>query len=740
MQDILLLETRWRITNKINSPAFNRDKLLYLLVEELSLMFEALVVRISTNSNRGDEIPEPFFQGSDMNITEDDYKQIAAAFPFGLAKRCLAENRVVTDRLQTEIGRGNNTVRFIDSVLLLPIRLPDASEPAGMVEIYYSCGKHDVPDRSGLAEHLLCEVAQDGASAFMESLREALTEAIRTARYSVSTASTGPEKVVPPSGSVRKSKLDFLKKCTPAGEEPALDKVVLDYKNYFKPIDAVLERLRRTFPGLPSFYFSYRRPEDDHLSFFLTATQVGDLLLRQGVSLDDFKHLWTYPYQKSGLNGYVLKTRHAIYMPNHHTDAGYIDFGSEDSRTDSDIQYKGDRQRSLLSKLFNLEGLSRHTYIVPIFFAAGSAGGVFVSMGCTTDTLEHLARSVRKRMFDLAWESATAMELSLIAQDTTEEAGKLQLEVAEAKVTAKDLEVKVEKAALKAKEADRRVSLSGWLGHTLPKFIFKPLEFYIQKMYTDLRDPEKLREDYNALSFFNSKGQTEFKWFLEFNIAGTPDPVGVPSGRCSVGDVMRDVEEIHAKSRDLAVAGRFDRWDVRKGDGRKLREVAQSSIDLDVKTLRDSRIAIMGSRESHVIALWNMIDNALDSFEWNVLNVAEDARLSIKIDGSTVDQRFRLRISNNGKEMKADVARLLRALLNAARSDDPDVVRFMEGQRSADEVMEELKKILNKENPCQGLYRTARFLHDLSPEHPGYIEFDRKAEWTVFDLYIPTSP
>jgi hypothetical protein len=51
--------------------------------------------------------------------------------------------------------------------------------------------------------------------------------------------------------------------------------------------------------------------------------------------------------------------------------------------------------------------------------------GIFVSMGCTTDRLEDLASPVRKRMFDLAWESATAMELSLIAQDTTEGAAKL---------------------------------------------------------------------------------------------------------------------------------------------------------------------------------------------------------------------------------------------------------------------------------------------------------------------------
>ena len=43
-QAMLLLETFWRLTNKIDSPAFNSAKLLYLLVEEISLLFEVLVV------------------------------------------------------------------------------------------------------------------------------------------------------------------------------------------------------------------------------------------------------------------------------------------------------------------------------------------------------------------------------------------------------------------------------------------------------------------------------------------------------------------------------------------------------------------------------------------------------------------------------------------------------------------------------------------------------------------------
>ena len=728
-QAMLLLETFWRLTNKIDSPAFNSAKLLYLLVEEISLLFEVLVVRIANaNQSREAENGKRIF-GSDMNVSVDDYKQLVAAFSDGF----LTQNRVATRRLTKPIDAGNNTVRFIDSALLLPVSL-NASEPALVIEIYYALGKQDVPDRSDLAEELLREVGQDARSPFREGLLEVLTETLHTA---MNRTSINDEEIAKPPGSVRKSKLEFLRNCAPVGAEPAPDKFVQDYRDYFRPIDAVFEKLRRKFPELPNFYFVYRRPEDDHLSFFPTANQVSDLL-GTNVKVDDFKHLWTYPYQKTGLIGYVLKTGHAIYLPNQQTDNRYTDFCDENTKGDSEIRNDGNRQRLLLNRLYYVKESSRHTYIVPIFFAPGSGGGVFVALSCLTDKLGDLANPVRKRMFDLAWESATAVELSLIAQDTTEAAAKLQLEVAQEKLRVKDAEVKARVAELRAKEADRRVSLSGWLGHTLPKFVFKPMEFYIQKMHTDLRNPTKLLEDYDALSFFSSKGQTEFRWFLEFNIAPLPVSGVASVSSCSVVDVMTDVKEIYAKSRDLVLAGRFDRWDSRKADGKSLRNIAESSLTLDIEPMKDSQI--MGSKESHVIALWNIIDNALDSFEWNLLYGSIDTRFSIRVEGACAEGLFRVRVSNNGREIKESIGIPVRALLDAVRSDTPDVVKLKGEPKSADEVMGRLREDLNKENLCQGLYRTARFLHGLSPAHPGYIEFGRKDGCTVFDLYIPKRP
>lgn len=513
------------------------------------------------------------------------------------------------------------------------------------------------------------------------------------------------------------------------------------YRERFRPIHTILERIYDQMDALlagergaeTTLIFSYRPPGDDSICFFPTARQA-DSFVHSKEEIADFLYFWQFPYYRSkAISGWVLATGTCDYTEEFDADGRWTKWISHCSDTE---QPKIKKQLALVRKFFKTEqgDEPKFMYLVPIVLRPGyGVGGAKANSAQLQPILmasiassKPMGQPLRQQLYDLAWQIAPAVEMALLAQMTQEEVYKLKLEVAKAK--------------LRTKEADRRVSLSGWLGHTLPKFIFKPLEFYIQKVYINLKSPEKLLKDYEALSFFNSKGQTEFKWFLDFNIARTPDPSGVPTGSCSIGDVISDVKEIHAKSKDLAVAGRFDRWDSRK-DGRLLREVAESSILLDVETLRHSTIEIMGSKESHVIALWNMIDNALDSFEWNLLNGAGESRFSIKIEGTTVDHRFRLRISNNGQEIKPNVAILLRDLLEAAYSDEPDTVRFKESQGSADEVMEELRKNLNnKENPGQGLYRTARFLHDLSPAYPGCIEFDRQGEWTVFDLHIPQYP
>ena len=689
----LLTETSWRITHKIrDSPAFAPWKLLYLLVEEMALLFEVLVVRIAFNPS----LPKDIYVlkglvSQDMNVSPEDYQWLQNVFSPQLVEDCLAGDCVIYHHDTTTTETRNYTLRFIDSVLVVPIRSRLGATPLATVEIYYAENGMDVGTRSPVSTAFL-----RGLSSNPQVQGRLLSLLSDLLAYAVDGTELKDFATKPlPSRSVRNSKLAFLTKWSLDGQP--ISTVFRDaYRHYFEPLDAVFGSLHDRFVDLPDFYFSYRRSGDDHLSFFPTAKQVGELQ-EAGMTVGEYKHLWTYPYREGGLNGYVMKTRHSIYLTNQHLDSRFADLPQEDLKEDSPIKYDVEIQKVLVPKLFNSQPKPLYTYIVPIVLDAKD--GVLIAMHCTTNDVSRLSNDVRKRMFDFAWESSTAMELALIAQDTTEEKEKLRERV---------------------EHAEELVSFSMWLAHTLPKFIFKPSEYYIQKLLLDINkhDPATLLSDYKALAFFNSKGQSELRWFLYFYLRGESLHERRPSGSCTIGAVVSEIQRIFDNVKDLAVVGVLDRHDT-----------AATGCEL-LRTVARDKVQPIEARLGNVRDL-ELIDNALSAFDFTVLHKSTDAEFRIKIEGSEEKFYCKLHILNNGRQMEPLVATLLKVILDAARRGPPDMVEQVKG------AMEQLKRHVKKENPCQGLYRTARFLHDLDPDHPGYIEFSHEGEWTVFDLYIP---
>ena len=356
--DALLAETYWRVAHKISdSPAFAPWKFLYLLVEEIGLLFEALVVRISLNPAvpLNGEIPQSHAT-DDMNVSPEDYQSLQKAFSPKLVHRCLVDNSVVYHRSQAPIETRNYTLRFIDSVLILPIRSRVGATPVATVEIYYADDGRDIEGRSNVVAAFLREIPASSPiqGRLLSLLSDLVAHAIDGAEFeAIDTKSLPPR-------SVRDSKLDFLGKWQ-VDDQPISTEFQGAYRHYFEPLDAVFGSLHDRFIELPDFYFSYRRSNDDHLSFFPTAQQVGDLL-KAGMTIGEFKHLWTYPYRKGGLNGYVLRTAHSIYLPNQHLDSRFADLPPEDHRNDSAITYDVEIQKALLPRLFKSQPEPLYTY------------------------------------------------------------------------------------------------------------------------------------------------------------------------------------------------------------------------------------------------------------------------------------------------------------------------------------------------------------------------------------------
>ena len=705
-RDRLIAETEWRILHKINnSPAFNPRRLLYVLIEEFALMFEALVVRVCRNSQltASEDVFQQHFLLQDLNVSPNDYEHIQKTFPAGEISRCITQNEVIALHHPTQIGTNNYTLRFLDSVLCLPIRYEDASVPVAAVELYYARDSRDVPNRSEAAAGLLRHVESEPD--VQRRLLNLLSEIIRSGVRRASAESSPRTSLA--LGSVRASKLKFLRRWAPDDAQTITDDFRVAYARHFESVDVIFSSLHERFTELPDFYFSFRRSGDDHLSFFPTAKQVAELQ-RSGMSMGDFKHLWTYPYKEGGLNGYVLKTAHPIYLPNQHKDSRFEALIDEPHRHDFEFLYDAARQKVLLPKLFRLAERPLYTYIVPIL--RDDEHGVLVAMHCTTNDPALLTAATRKRMFDFAWETSTAMELALLAQDTTEEKVRLQE---------------------RAQQAEERLSFSTWLAHTLPKFIFKPSEYYIQRLYFDIDNPKVLFGHYKALAFFNAKGQSELRWFLDFHLLGEAAPDTSPSGSCTVGDLVQEIRKIFDHVKALTVVGHLDRYDTTQANNGVLREIARERVvPIEVSVTSVSKIEIRGASEAHLIALWDIVDNALASFDFTSLYKLTTTEFRVKIEGADLDGYCRLRVANNGRDLDPSVSAHLKYILDSARSGERDV-------RGVKQAMDDLKASLHKENPCQGLYRTARFLHDLNPASPGYITFGREDQWTVFDLYIP---
>lgn len=416
-QRYILAETYFRIMGKINSVNYRNERFLYLLVEEICLMFDVLVVRIERNESLGEKgIFESTFNASDMNILQEDYNEIQKAFSIDLGKKeCLENKKIVSYSVYTPIEPKNNTIKFIDSLIIFPF--PSESkdkQPICTIEIYYSKGNEDVPNRHPYLSILLEQIRKSKASLFVEGLLLLLLDALMLAQK------RGLEKEddFKQYPEVRKGKREFLAKA------PSKPKDFVNvYKKHFASLDRVFKSLREKFRLPFLFYFSYRFPKDKDLSFFFTAKDVSYLFDKRGFDIAKFQHLWMYPYQKGGLNGYILKTAHPIYVSRQDNDKRWTSFAEEPIKQDEDIIYNAKLQKDLLLEMFALsESDNLYTYIVPILIFHNTEEGnadLLVAMHYTTN--KPISNDLRKRMFDLAWESSATVELALIGQKVGEE-------------------------------------------------------------------------------------------------------------------------------------------------------------------------------------------------------------------------------------------------------------------------------------------------------------------------------
>ena len=95
-------------------------------------------------------------------------------------------------------------------------------------------------------------------------------------------------------------------------------------------------------------------------------------------------------------------------------------------------------------------------------------------------------------------------------------------------------------------------------------------------------------------------------------------------------------------------------------------------------------------------------------------------------------------ISNNGTQIQTEVSELIKLLLDLV-DEEKERTNYGTKRLDADEICRRMRgRDRTKEGPRRGLHRTAMFLHSLSRENPGRLEFVKSTKrQTVFKLLIP---
>ena len=715
-----LLGTYYRIMNKVGSTSFKRERFFYLLIEELSLLLDVLVIRIEKNPKLEYEgnILGSNFQALGVNIKSEDYGILNSLFNTDeLKSQCLNLNRIISQRNKNPVGRGNNSIKHIDSVVIIPFRDKPLGNPLGTVEIYYSSNKKDVPARYDIANLFLQKMA-DESNEIEAGICLILSTALEYALERVIREDREDDFSVYPT--VRESKLEFLNKHAFNTPRVSAEEFVNEYREHFKPLDKVFGNLIDKFGFESGLYFTYRLPKDDHCSYFLSAKQAEAFLQKNNI-LEEAIHLMTYPYRDNllgGLNGYLLSTAYPLYVPAMHNDERWVGLSENELIWEQDrIKYNSKSQAGLLRKLFSdIKKEPLNTYIVPIlvyYHSNASKPEVLVALHYTSNG--EIPNEMRKRMFDVAWESYSTLELCLVAQQTTEQTMRMEME---------------------KRKTDELESFSLLLGHTVPKFIFKPIEYYSERIIADILNPPRRIRDFEMLRFYNTKGQMELKWYLDYYLGGSSS--GDPIARtCNLQYVVEDIRKIFSDMKEFFISGHIDQHDaiLMGSQSVRVRDLADKRIELTADISEKFDVMVLGSREAHLIALWNLIDNGLNSFNLSELCTEPGRTLKINLSAGEQNGFFKLSISNNGRQIAPYVEKRLRALFLMARSGEESIE--IEGERlKHDQIISQMRIKQEKEKQCQGLYRTARFLHDLSPRQPGYIQMPINSQVTTFELLI----
>jgi signal transduction histidine kinase len=215
------------------------------------------------------------------------------------------------------------------------------------------------------------------------------------------------------------------------------------------------------------------------------------------------------------------------------------------------------------------------------------------------------------------------------------------------------------------KADEQRVALS----HSIPKFVFKPVEYFATKLAnSDRGKDEATQKISDALLFLSSRGQAalaEYAPPIPLEPSGTHNLGAVL--QVDVGKISREVKDVFGLVREFLVHGYIDGAVKRRAGKKQFREElcndAAVSLNFDVKPPS----IVRGNRALLLLHFWNLIDNAFRAADFAAAFVKTEKRLTdalvLTLAGVPVcDTAYRLCFTNTGKPIPADLLDCLNGL------------------------------------------------------------------------------
>ena len=410
----LLYETYLRIYRKIKSLNYSSQRLLYLVIEELRLLFDAPAIKVHLFDTDISEI-NILKEKQEEDIIEKHFKSEM------LRIKCLNSGDITIPEKGNPIRKigekiKNNNLTELDSVFLVPIY--NNEKIIGTIEVYYVSSNDET---SKAVSILLGNLSNnhDDCKGLLTLLHDIFKLGTINDEKKINTTIefTGQNAL--------RSKINFKYEARGLNSE----KFCTLYKNFFKPIDAVFSNLKnkleRQLKDIEpySLIFSLRFPEEDYITFFLTHDQVEDFIKNEELEIEDLTFFWNFKYpMEKALSGYVLKTGYSDYTVDFDNDPRWTKWKKEGSN--EEIKEK-EKQLELVQKIFKSEQ-QEHAFIIPIYKIKSERFDNEVMVMLSITSKKPINTMMRKQIFDLVWEAGVAVELSLIVQGISEE--KIDLE------------------------------------------------------------------------------------------------------------------------------------------------------------------------------------------------------------------------------------------------------------------------------------------------------------------------